>query len=992
MKGTLNITQKFIGFLLLTSIFPLLIISALSYQAARKALESETIRYNEEIVTQKKEYLELQLEQIEGLITNISGVDEIIKVLEQERTQTDTYTNLVTQARIGYILSSHSSLKGLVSIDIFTMQGARYHVGDTLDVSDIRHDIKNKILIRALDNDRSIAWYGISDNINASSGQDKVITAAKMLNKTDPDTLTSVPIAMLLVNYDLDAIYESFGKVNLGSNAHLLVVDGENRIIFHPDRQLIGRYLNTALSPMLRAAEGSFTTKIEGRPMLVTYARSTMSGWTVLSLIPTKNLALPIADIRLAIALALLISLLIIALSVWQISLQFVKPIRQITQRFKLFQSGSDESPAPLAIASQDEIGELSKWFNVFLVSWAAQQQAETALRESAEQQQAILRVVERMRQTLDLDQIFDVTTNELKRLLRCDRIVIFQTHSERPLECVAEAVSDQFSPWMPMLVHKESAGAELPVSFLALQAASAVQMGKIIEFEPNPDAGNGYPLEESSGQQVMANLGVKAYLHVPILRSNQTWGMIGVYQHGQSQPWKSTDINLVTSISSQLGIALQQADLFTKIRQQAADLEQAKNTAEAANLAKSNFLANMSHELRTPLNAILGFAEILAGDRNLTPAQQSSLAVINHSGEHLLELINDVLNMAKIESGKISIQENYFDLHEFLARLETLFRLNAQAKQLKLAFILGSGVPRYIYSDESKLRQILTNLLGNAVKFTQAGQITLEINQQPCSADRDDNQPGRTTLEIVVSDTGPGIAADELDRIFEPFVQSETGRLSQEGTGLGLAIIRRLLKVMNGTISVTSEVNVGTRFYIKLPVKTLSSAREQIEPRHNSPAAIVPLDNLSCRVLIVDDAPTNRIVLRHMLQAVKVDIREAENGEQALNIWQEWQPHLILMDMKMPVMDGYSTTRMIRQRELAANHACSAKIIAVTAQAFEEDQRQVLEAGCDDFISKPLKRDILFEKMAQHLNSSHQPLFVTIASVHSQWLDRDAN
>ncbi|PSN20178.1 hypothetical protein C7271_03460 [filamentous cyanobacterium CCP5] len=970
MKGTLNITQKFIGFLLLTSILPLFTISILSYQAARKTLESEAIRYSEEIVVQKQEYLELQLEQIEGLITNISGVDEIIEVLEQERTQTDTYTNLVTQARIGYILSSHSSLKGLVSIDIFTMQGARYHVGDTLDVSDIRHDVKNKILIQALQNNRTIAWYGVGNNINASSTEDKVITAAKMIHKTDAETLTSMPIAMLLVNYSLDAIYDSFDQVDLGTNAHLLVLDGENRVIYHPDRQLAGLYASEALIQHLGASEPTFATNINGERMLVTFVQSEMSGWKILSLIPTRNLALPSSTIRMAIGLALLISLLIVAISAWLITLQFVRPIRQITQRFKLFQSASDVSLPPLAISNRDEIGELSRWFNVFLVSWEGQQQAEAALRESAEQQQAILRVVERMRQTLDLDEIFDVTTNELKRLLKCDRIIIFRNHPDGGLECLAEAKSCLYDSWLPAKTGSQVLALESSLKLEPPSPHFTAPTGPVAASAVDQWASQLTPQGPSHLDQppAIANLGVKSYLHVPILRNDQTWGMIGAYQHSQPQPWKETDINLVTSVSSQLGIALQQADLFAKIRQQAADLEQAKNTAEAANMAKSNFLANMSHELRTPLNAILGFTEILAEDSNLSLSQHESLSIINHSGEHLLELINDVLNMAKIESGKISLQEVCFDLYEFLSKLENLFRLNAKIKQLDLNFILHPELPRHICSDEGKLRQILTNLLGNAVKFTQTGRITLEVSTISSPDKHGPQSFDCMDLRFTVTDTGPGISASELDSIFEPFVQSETGRLAQEGTGLGLTIIRRLLQAMGGAIQVKSEVNIGTRFDVVLPVK--AAAPEEAPPQ-TDPISLEDLTvvNSSYRILVVDDAPTNRMVLRHILGSLGLEVREAENGQAAIQIWQEWAPHLVLMDMKMPIMDGYLTTRMIRQLEsqFATTHVPT-KIIAVTAQAFEDDQRQVLESGCDDFLSKPLKREMLLEKLAVFL------------------------
>ena len=376
---------------------------------------------------------------------------------------------------------------------------------------------------------------------------------------------------------------------------------------------------------------------------------------------------------------------------------------------------------------------------------------------------------------------------------------------------------------------------------------------------------------------------------------------------------------------------------------------------AQTATITKSRFLANMSHEIRTPLNAILGFSQLMQHDPELSSRQKHRVMTINRSGEHLLALLNDILELSKIEAGRLTVNSTTFNLHALLEDLEMVFRNRAEAKQLTLDFAGIDRAPCYIFADEQKLRQVLTNLLGNAVKFTITGGVRLHVWAEPAKG----KGPEEARLVILVEDSGPGIEPEAMDRLFDPFEQTSSGRRDGQGTGLGLAISRQFARIMGGDVSVASEPDKGSVFRLEIPVTVQTEAKTQakIDDRH-----VLRLDNGQprCRVLIVDDTEDSRGLLVQMLGGAGFEVFEADGGDQALTKFTVERPHLILMDHRMPGMDGDETIRRIR----SLPGGDRVKIITLTASATDENRNHYLEAKADEFMAKPFRESELFEKI----------------------------
>lgn len=390
--------------------------------------------------------------------------------------------------------------------------------------------------------------------------------------------------------------------------------------------------------------------------------------------------------------------------------------------------------------------------------------------------------------------------------------------------------------------------------------------------------------------------------------------------------------------------------------------LERSKAAAEAANRAKSAFIANMSHEIRTPMNAILGFAQLMLRSSGVTAEQQEQIAIINRNGEHLLALINDILEVSKIEANQTALHPGPFSPLKLVGDVAASLRPRAEQKGLTLEVSIGANLLDTVRADEQKLRQILLNLVGNAVKFTSEGRVHIAAD---CVAPAD----GSWRLELEVRDTGAGIAPENLPNLFRNFEQTELGRRAG-GAGLGLAISRHYARLMGGDIVVTSATDKGSSFRVSVPVEPCQGSGDADPSDLDSPQWHLASGQPEVRILIVDDVADNRALLKRLLQPIGFSTAEAQDGATAIRLAEQWDPHCILMDMRMPGIDGSEAIRKIRARTPQGR----IKIISVSASVFPMEEVQFRQAGADDFISKPIVLGQLMEKLRNCLELSITP------------------
>jgi PAS domain S-box-containing protein len=469
-----------------------------------------------------------------------------------------------------------------------------------------------------------------------------------------------------------------------------------------------------------------------------------------------------------------------------------------------------------------------------------------------------------------------------------------------------------------------------------------------------------------------------------------ETSGAPVLDETGNLVGYRGADTDITERKRAEEELIRHQERLEELVRERTAELATARDEAEFANRAKSTFLANMSHELRTPLNSILGIAQLMERDAGFPHAYGDTLKILSRSGTYLLELINDLLEMAKIEAGKMAPVMTSFDLLSFLGDLKEMIRLRTDQKGLDLLFEQKSRLPQYIETDMRKLRQILVNLLSNAIKFTEKGRVTLRIAFKENTGtipEAKSEFPAR--LEFEIEDTGIGIAQENMQRIFEPFVQLNLSQTSRDGTGLGLTLSRMFVRLLGGEITVRSQVGRGSTLAFDIAVRRAKGAVVRTQKPDRQVIGLMPNQPI-CRLLVVDDSVENRFVLRQLLEQGGFSVLEAASGQEAIDLCRKDPPHMIWMDLRMPEMDGNEAARRIREAERGKRDEegkeIHTPIIALTAGVMDKEGSLSRSSVFDDWVYKPFRETEIFGKLEKHLGVQ----FVYQSSVESAAADKD--
>ncbi|MDX1738024.1 MAG: ATP-binding protein [Alphaproteobacteria bacterium] len=755
------LARKFIVYLALFSFFPILIVGGVSYNLATEAIRNQAIQAAQNLVDIERDILDIKLSQIDSLLTDISGVDEITLSLQQDSESISAFTNLATRARIGYILNGYLNLDGVVSINIYATNGNNINVGEILDESDLRTDIRDELFAETIKQRDLVYWAGIRQNINRSSNFNPVLTTSSVINKIDLQSMEQTPVALLVINYDLKEFRKILLPGKFENGEYYLLIDQFNRFIYHPDQNKIGQVADTELRHLIQNGSDGSTSIIDGQEVIVNSSEFARNNWHLARVVPLDILTAPARPIGL-ISLAVIAGCLAIVLLIgYRFTQKVVVPVKQITDAFKEFEKGKISNQQKIKIEGKDEITELGLWFNSFidLIQKQRQIQQELSLSEA------------RFRDFTEASSDWFWESDEQHRL---------------------SMVSDRFFealPFEPELVigktREELTAAYGDASATEVLRSRATDLNEHKHYELT------YPLTDKNG-------------NVHYVRSN---GKPIFDETGKFVGYRGTGTDVTEEVQAQLELIDLNKNLEDRILERTKDLLLEKERAEMANRTKSEFLSNMSHELRTPLNAIIGFSETISAEVFGPIENQKYKDYINDihgAGVFLLEIINDILDVSRIEIAKLELERERTDISKILLSLDVMVGHRIKEKKIKLHQDISPTLPE-VMVDVRRVKQVFLNLMTNAIKFTpEGGDIYVNAMLK------------NDALVISVQDTGIGIEKANQKLIFEPFGKVENSMVRKyEGIGLGLPIVKSLVELHGGKITLESEKDKGACFTI---------------------------------------------------------------------------------------------------------------------------------------------------------------------------------
>jgi signal transduction histidine kinase/CheY-like chemotaxis protein len=920
----LGITGKLLLYLFLIGIVPLLALGVSSYQIARATLQKEVSSYTQELVKEYAVYLDRLCAEVEGLTANIAGVKGIRSLLQAQSSPADDFTSLATRAKIGYILSDYIRIDGLVSIDIFAQTGAYYHIGDTLDTRSVREDVRDRIIAAAASFDREVVWTGIEENINATSRYPKVLTAVRALKALDADTRKERVLGHLLVSYDAYDLHQQFARVNLGEGAFLLILDRENRIIYHPDRQLIGALLNPTILRRLQGEQGAFTEIVEGRDTSVIHASAERTGWRVLSFIPVEELTAQTLYIRDNTVLVVGLCLIFIAVLAVLLSHSIVAPVRRLTRVFQKIQDDDADWSMRFETSRSDEIGELMRWFDTFLDNLEARRSAEKEMVRAKEAAAAAVQAkgtfLANMSHELrtPLNGIMGMTELALETELTAEQrayLTMVQASSDRLLALVNDVLdySKLESGKEVLDLHPFRVRNELCVVLRSL-ALLAHQKGLELVCDVAPHVPDKLRGDARRLGQIVINLASNA-----IKFTDAGEVVVGV------------SIDAVDDAGAILHLAVRDTGIGIPADKLSAIFEVFVQ-ADASTTRKYGGTG-------LGLAIALRLAEMMDG--RLWAESELGRGSTFHA----------TLRMGLVEGGTAAG--------------------DADARRAP-RITPGPGTPEWhdapvlIVDDNDSARRVLVSMLEHMrLRPTAAasGEAALRAVDQ---ATRD-----RTAFALVLLDARmPGL---------DGFGVAE--RLVRDAALAGSIVMMLTLDELNADTARCHAL--GIRRYLTKPIReaelgdaiaaVLGDARATAGNGAGSDPVPLARDR-RLRILLVEDNEVNQKVATALLERQEYFVHVASNGAQAVaRLAADLDGFdLVLMDIQMPVMDGFEATSAIRAMELEkGGHV---PIIAITAHTRRAGRERCLAAGMDGYIEKPIQADELYQTIRELCASRAMP------------------